>query len=870
MEIDTGSPVCVVPRGVYEKHSQFWPRIQKARVKLSCYLGKLPVLGEIPMKVSYREETVEAAVTVLDCEGPSLCGRDLIQKLNLQGIPVLSLSGLRESTSQQSQGLQAFLREFGDLFTPGLGLIKGPPAHLYLKEGAVPKFCKARPLPYALRNKVSTQLDRLVEAGVISPVTHSDWATPVVPVLKKDGSVRLCGDFKVTLNPACAVEKYPLPVLEDLFASLNGGQFFTTLDLRDAYNQIPLDEESRKLTVINTHRGLYCFNRLPFGVSSAPAIFQRTIERILHGIPGVQAYLDDVLLAERGHDDKVLEAVLQRFREHGVKLNKQKCCFKKTSVEYLGHRIDGEGIHPMEKNLQAIKDAPLPKNISELRSFLGMLTFYSRFLPSMTTMLAPLYHLLEKKVAWHWGHEQGEAFNRAKTALVNAKVLTHFDPTKELRLECDASSYGLGAVLFHRVHGSDRPIGFRSRTLTSAEKNYSQLEREALALVFGVKRFRDYLLGREFTLVTDHQPLVGLLRSDRPTPVMAAARIQRWSLLLGGYRYKLEYRPDKTLLTADALSRLPLYMKEDDDSQNELPEYILALEHLDEGPVSQTELQATTAADPQLSQIKNYILDGWPRSRKAVEEDLHPFYDRKLELSVAYGLIYWGHRVIVPQKARKRLLFMLHETHQGTAAMKALARSRFWWPGLDKDIERITQTCQSCIQAAPMPRTREPVDWPTTGENWSRIHLDYAGPVQGRMILVIVDSHSKWIEAIPLRHATSESTVTSLRAVFSRFGIPRTLVTDNGTPFTSKEFAEFVRRNCITHLRSAPFHPQSNGLAERAVHTIKDALKKAGGSDLDTTLARILFSYRRTPRSSGKSPSELRVPEAPSPTDHTD
>ncbi|XP_064462962.1 uncharacterized protein LOC135373828 [Ornithodoros turicata] len=150
MEIDTGSPVCVVPRGVYEKHSQFWPRIQKARVKLSCYLGKLPVLGEIPMKVSYRGETVEAAVTVLDCEGPSLCGRYLIQKLNLQGIPVLSLSGLRESTSQQSQGLQALLREFGDLFTPGLGLIKGPPAHLYLKEGAVPKFCKARPLPYAL------------------------------------------------------------------------------------------------------------------------------------------------------------------------------------------------------------------------------------------------------------------------------------------------------------------------------------------------------------------------------------------------------------------------------------------------------------------------------------------------------------------------------------------------------------------------------------------------------------------------------------------------------------------------------------------------------------------------------------------------
>ncbi|XP_075732178.1 uncharacterized protein K02A2.6 isoform X2 [Rhipicephalus microplus] len=829
------------------------PANTQLKTLLAINSGSDGIPPHVEVALETNNETVIRAV-ILFAEG-IFDGESLV----LAGVPVLqpSAQDLLHSTPEPAGAVHNIVDDYHDVFSKDLGLIKGPPATLQLKEGAVPKFCKARSIPYALRDRVTQELDRLVAIGVLSPVQHSDWATPIVPVLKKDGTVRICGDFKATLNPACTVEQYPLPVIEDMFASLNGGEYFSILDLRDAYNQVPLDEAARKLCVINTHRGLFSYNRLPFGISSAPAIFQRKMDAILSGLPGVQAYLDDVLVSEaRGDGSERLKSVLQRFREHGVKLRSDKCSFRQPSVTYLGHRIDREGLHPTEKNLEAIAQAPRPQNVAELRSFLGMLTFYAKFLPNMSTLLSPLNKLLEKGTVWQWGRQQEAAFEKAKDSLMQAQVLVQFDPLKELKLECDASPYGVGAALFHTSNGMPKPIGFRSRTLTAAEKNYSQLEREALALVFGVTKFRDYLLGRQFTLVTDHQPLLSLLQSDRPTPPLAAARIQRWALYLGGYRYTLQYTPGKQLLNADALSRLPLRSTEADDV-GEPPEYVLALDNFDDGVITTRELQQLSATDPAVTAVKNCILHGWPKSAKQLEETMRPFFDRKLELSVAHGLVYWGHRVVIPEKARDRLLKLLHETHQGSSGMKAVARSKFWWPRLDRDIEALSAGCTNCAQNMPMPAAAPPVNWPKTNEKWSRLHVDFAGPIAGKMILVAVDAHTKWIEAVPVKHATTTSTITCLRAMFSRFGVPRTIVSDNGTQFSSQDFATFVAKNNIMHLKTAPFHPQSNGAAERAVRTIKDGLRKMREGNLEDNLVRLLFNYRRTPQKTGKSPSEL-------------
>lgn len=291
----------------------------------------------------------------------------------------------------------------------------------------------------------------------------------------------------------------------------------------------------------------------------------------------------------------------------------------------------------------------------------------------MSTILAPLYKLLEKAAKWTWSTKAKKAFVQVKNALCAAGVLTQFDPNCEPFLECHASSYGVGAALFHHTEGEKRAVGFRSRTLTTAERKYSQIEREALALIFGVTRFRDYLLGREFTLVTDHQPLLGLLRHDRETPVMAAARIQRWALLLGAYKCKLQYKPGKFMLNADALGRLPQSLEQELQDAEDTAEYVLVVDQLDEPAVPIEELQALTQSDGVLSSVSRYVIQGWPQRTAEEGTEMREYQKRRNELSVQYNLLHWGHRVVVPAEARKKLLKLLHGAHQGVSAIKAVA-----------------------------------------------------------------------------------------------------------------------------------------------------------------------------------------------------
>ncbi len=306
-----------------------------------------------------------------------------------------------------------------------------------------------------------------------------------------------------------------------------GGKTFTKLDLAHAYNQLELDEESKTFTVINTSKGLYQYNFMPFGVLSAPAIFQRTIENILQGIPRVSVYLDDILVTGNTETKhlKNLDKVLSRLQV-GARLKKQKCYFMLPSVEHLGHVISEKGIQPTDKKVQAIHAAPIPTNQSQLKSFLGLINYYCKFLPNFSHTLAPLYRLLQTKVPWCWKEEQQKAFDTAKKQLITNQILVHYDPSKSILLACDAYPYGLGAVLSHRMEGGEeRPIAFPSRSLAPAEKNYSQLEKEALAIIFGVKHFHQYTYGRNFTILSDHKPLEGLLNELKAIPAMASARI---------------------------------------------------------------------------------------------------------------------------------------------------------------------------------------------------------------------------------------------------------------------------------------------------------------------------------------------------------
>ena len=286
------------------------------------------------------------------------------------------------------------------------------------------------------------ELEKLVSQGVIEPVTFSDWAAPIVPVLKADKkSVRICGDFSTTVNKASRLDNYPIPKVEDLFAKLRGGVIFTKLDMSQAYQQLSLDEESKKYVVVNTHKGLFRFNRLPFGVSSAPGIFQRAMESLLQDIPSVVVYIDDILIAGATEAEhlQTLDQVLERLESAGLTLKKEKCAFASTSVTYLGHIIDRDGIHPTPDKVQAVQQAPTPQNITELKAFLGLLNYYGKFMPNLATTLSPLYNLLRESTRWRWGDKEEKAFEASKKLLLSSQVLTHYNPELQLVLACDAS-----------------------------------------------------------------------------------------------------------------------------------------------------------------------------------------------------------------------------------------------------------------------------------------------------------------------------------------------------------------------------------------------------------------------------------------------
>ena len=842
MDIDTGASVTVFNEDTYRSLKQK-AELSKVKGQLRTYLGQpLPVLGKAEVSVQLQdEEPVQLTVTVVAHNGPNLLGRDWLAKLKLDWKQIFAVS--------KDRTLEEILEENKEVFKDELGCIASVKAKIYVEDNAVPKYCKARPLPYALKEKVEKELERLEKEGQIEPVEFSDWAAPIVPVVKESGEIRICGDYKVTVNAVSKLDNYPIPKTEDLYAALAGGEEFTKLDLNQAYQQIQLDDDSKRYVTINTHKGLFRYNRLPYGVSSAPGIFQRTLENVVQGIPNVLVRVDDILITGRTRDEhlKTLSVVLERFKNYGIRLKRRKCKFLADEVVYLGFKIDKHGISPVDSKVDAIDNAPRPTNVSEMKAYLGMLAYYNRFLPNMSTLLHPLNSLLQSKVKWSWGKEQETAFVESKKLLKSASVLVHFDPSKDLILACDASAYGLGAVLSHRMSdGSDRPIAYASRTLTAAEKNYSVIERESLAIIFAVRKFHQYIYGNFVTIISDHKPIIGLFREDKAIPTMAASRIQRWALTLSTYRYKIVYREGRDN-NADGLSRLPI--SEVAEGKTKTPgDTIMTLNHFESNtPVTANQIQKYTKKDRVLSEVLRFVLHGWPS--QCNRDEMKPYFNRQHEISTHDGILLWGGRVIIPQAAREVMLTELHEGHPGITRMKRLARSYLWWPGLDSELETKVQHCLSCQENRHLPADAPLHPWEFPSKPWSRLHIDFAGPFMGHTFLIIVDAYSKWLDVHIMNSMSTTATINKLRSTFAIHGLPDMIVSDNGGTFTSAEFANYMQLNGIKHRTTAPWHPSSNGCAERAVQVFKESMKKMKEGTVDEKLQKFLFHYRITPQS---------------------
>lgn len=857
MELDTGAAVSIMSEAECAKH---FPNAscRQANVKLATYNGTtVPTVGIMDVKVQYQGQCLELPLVIAkETQGarmPTLFGRDWLSKIKINWQEVFSVNVVAK---------EAFLAEkFPEVFDAGFGTIKGFQCSIELKDDAHPVFMKARPVPYALRERVEQELVKLENAGVIYKVRHSPWATPLVIVPKKNTQeLRLCADYRVTVNPAIKVDQYPLPLPEDIFANLQGGTVFSIIDLSKAYLQLELNEQAQELLTVNTHLGLFRFRRLPYGVACAPAIFQAVMDQILRNLPGTACYIDDVIIAGENYGQcyERVEQVLQRLSKHGVKVNAKKCSFFQQRVTYLGHEIDKHGLHPTAEKVEAIRKAPRPTNVTQLKAFLGLINYYGKFLPNLASILEPLHNLLRKETTWHWSRECNHAFERCKELLTDNSVLQLYDVKKEIWITCDASDYGLGAVLSHVVNGEEKPVSFASRSLSAAERNYGQIEKEALSIVFAVKKFHKYLYGRSFDIITDHQPLTILFDPKRQGSAVATARVHRWLTFLADYTYRIKHKPGSAIQHADALSRLPL---PNTGSKSEEIFYFSALNDL---PLTSNDVSRETGRDKVLRTVRDMIWHGWP---KAVSEELKPFWVRRLELSVDNGCVIWTNRVVVPESLQKDVLQLLHEQHLGITRMKALARSIVWWPGMDKALENKVRKCEICQTVLPAAQPVPLSSWQICQNPWERVHLDFAEE-KGKTFLLAIDTYSKWLEIKIMSVTTTAKTVEVVRSWFAAHGLPLEVVTDNGPQFRAAEFKEFLQANGVRHTLTPPYHPQSNGAAERAVQTTKKALlkqvledsEKGTNRTLQHRIDNFVFCYRTTPHTfTGRTPAELFV-----------
>ncbi|XP_069504413.1 exosome complex component RRP42 isoform X1 [Ambystoma mexicanum] len=803
-------------------------------VKANAY-GDVPIdiIGCFDAELQFKDRKAKGCVYVTNRGGELLSWSDQAElKIRLEAShpeQVMSVAG-GEPTEIQTT------------LSGKLGCLKGFVHVIRLKKGAVPKIAKLRTIPLALRGDVEEELKRMERDGVIEKIEASEWVSPIVVVRKGNGSLRLCIDLR-HLNSMVVADRFPLPRIDDLMVGVAGSKVFSILDLKSAYHQVELHPNSRDLTAFITPIGLFRCVRMPFGLVSAASVFQSIMHKLLGGEKGVMCYQDDVLVCgsdEKEHDVR-LKRVLDILKEAGLTVALEKCTFKANKVVYLGHEITGEGVRPKEEAIEAIKRMEEPKSKGDVLSFLGLVEFYGKFVKGLAEMSRNMRFLTRKGVVFKWCDRCKKEFLMIKEAIVNAPILKIFDESKPTLLFVDASDYGVGAVLMQEDQTGLQTVAFASRSLKGPESRYSVIEKEALACVWGVDKFKRFLWGRSFTICTDHKPLVGIFTKGGLEGV--SRRIMKWVTALQGLQYTMLHVKGEVNVVADALSR-SVQREISDDSDFTISEESAEIFQVHE-TLKKSEWDVSCTEDVVYQGVLTLVAEGKIKSHRG---EMNGFAKVREELWIQDGYLYKGHQMVVPVGMRKSVLELAHVGHLGLARTKGLVRSEFWWPGIDKDIEEQVKDCVECIegnkglkvQKVPMV-VRESPRVP-----WDEIALDLLGPFNiggGRdsYLLVVMDLLSKWPEVCVLKDISSSSIIRFLEQLFWREGFPRKCLSDNGTQLVSREFKEFLENHGIEQVNTSLYHPQSNGCVERFNRTLMEAIRIAvatGGDWVRTVMER--------------------------------
>ncbi|XP_041471843.1 uncharacterized protein K02A2.6-like [Lytechinus variegatus] len=693
------------------------------------------------------------------------------------------------------------------------------------------------------------------------------------------------------VNTAIKRERHIIPTVDDLIASLNVATTFSTLDLNSGYHQIELDEESCQYTVFSTHVGLFRYKRLNFGLCSASKVFQHAIQITFQDLPGVLNISDDLLVfgRDQAEHDARLHAVMQRLRSVNLMLNPAKCVFSTGRVVYFGHVFTANSISPDPRKVDAINAVAEPRNISEMRSFLGMVTYCARFIPDLASISAPLRQLTKADVPWTWGPSQTSAFSRIKELVSQHCTMGYFNPANPSEVIVDAGPLGLGAILVQHDSRTQSviPIALASRSLTPVEQRYSQTEREALAITWAVRHFHIYLYGGSFVVTTDHKPLLSMFNNAHSKPPI---RIERWLLRLQAYDFQVQYHPGK-LNPADYMSRHPRIAESAGSSaEEEIAEQQVSFIAANAIPktVTHEDIVSATSTDDVLQNCMRAIQeDSWNDLLAAADASLQSEYrslhEVRDQLTVSDGnsMLLRDHRIVIPRSLRQRIIDIAHEGHQGITKTKALLREKVSFPSIDRMTEHTVRDCLSC-QMNTVEHAKEPLRMTELPQQpWTEVSVDFADLPSGDHMLVVIDDYSRFVEVEIVSSTAASQVIPKLDRIFSSFGVPTVVRTDNGPPFNGAEFNQFANYLGFRHRKVTPRWPQANGEVERFMKTLKKVYRCAIAERKcwKQEIYKFLRNYRATPHSTtGVPPATLlfgrplrtRLPEVPSHQHHND
>lgn len=710
----------------------------------------------------------------------------------------------------------------------------------------------ARPIrqnPYRVapkeREAIQRQVKTMLEDGVIRP-SNSPWASPVVLVKKKDGSLRFCVDYR-KLNQVTKKDVYPLPRIDDSLDRLRNACYFSSMDLKSGYWQIEVDERDREKTAFVTPDGLYEFQVLPFGLCSAPATFQRLMDTVLSGLKWQTClvYLDDVIVFSATFDEHLrrLKTVFEAIRSAGLTLKPEKCHFGFQELQFLGHVVSNQGVRPDPDKIAAVANFPTPSDKKAVRRFLGLCAYYRRFIANFSRIAWPLTQLTREDIPFTWGEDQQRAFHELRQRMQAPPVLAHFDEDAPTILHTDASNVGLGAVLVQWQDDSEKVIAYASRTLSRAEANYSTTEKECLAMVWAVLKFRPYLYGRSFTVISDHHSLCWLINLKDPS-----GRLARWSLRLQEFDFTVAYKSGKRHADADCLSRSPVETAAQDDDDTVFL-----------GLVDTADLSRQQRDDIELLPLIDYLEGRTNSVPRLFTRGLASYCLRR---SVLYKKNFSpsgsNYLLVVPSSLRREILHACHNEptagHLGYTRTLARIRQNYYWPRLAAVVKHYVQTCLDCQRRKP-PSVKpagllHPVQVPATP--FAQVGMDFLGPFPtsttgNRWIIVATDYLTRYAETSALRRGTAdEAAQFFLESIVLRHGAPAVVITDRGTAFMAKFLDIVLRLSGTAHRKTTAYHPQTNGLTERLNRTLADMISMyvdVEHKNWDEVLPYVTFAY---------------------------